>query len=271
MTRRKIILFVLLTFAISSISYYVMVTQRTGKTTGAFFMWSPALAAILTRFIYGENLKDFGWNPGKIKYLALGLALPIVYASLIYSVVWLTGLGEFVPISTGKIILFATLGMVMACLAALGEEIGWRGFLLPELLKITSFTKASFIIGIIWAVWHFPAMIYTDYNNRTPIIFQLIIFTIMVIGLSFISAWLRLKSGSLWPVVLWHGSHNVFIQQIFLSMTVDTGLTEYFVDDFGLGLMVVTIGLGFFFWRKRYNLPERKSTEADIIPKLEAA
>lgn len=252
--KRKIILFVLLTFAISSISYYVMITERTGKTLGAFFMWSPGLAAILTQLIDRKTIKGFGWKlPGR-NHLLLGIAIPLLYASLIYGVVWITGVGGFAPISWQKILLFSIAGLFFACAAALGEEIGWRGFLFPELLKITSFNRAALFTGLIWSVWHFPAIIYTEYNNQTPLVFQLVVFTVTVIGLSFLSAWLTIQSGSIWPAVLWHGGHNLFIQQIFLSMTTGTEISEYFVDDFGLGLMAVCILMILILWRRRFQL-----------------
>jgi membrane protease YdiL (CAAX protease family) len=140
-------------------------------------------------------------------------------------------------------------------LAALGEEIGWRGFLIPELIKFTSYTKAALVTGIIWAIWHYPGIIYADYNSSTPLMFQLVVFTVAVIGYSILTAWLRLKSGSIWPAVLWHAGHNLFIQQIFLMMTNDTGITDYFVDDFGIGVLIASITMGIVFWNKRSELP----------------
>jgi len=253
-TQKKIWLFILLTFVLSSFSYYVMITTGTAHKIGALWMWSPGVAAILTKLLYRETLQDFGWRPGEIKYLALGLGIPFLYALTIYSIVWITGLGEFSPQPFYLIAFFATAGLIFACLAALGEEIGWRGFLTPELIKVTSFTKAVFVTGIVWAIWHYPAIIYADYNRPTPLIFQLVVFTIGVFGYSSISAWLRLKSNSIWPAVLWHGGHNLFIQQIFMMMTLDTGVTYYFVDDFGIGVLVASFILGVFFWTKRSEL-----------------
>jgi len=61
----------------------------------------------------------------------------------------------------------------------------------------------------------------------------------------------QLESGSMWPAVLWHGNHNLLIQGLFLNMTRDTRITEYIVDDFGVGLMLATLVLGYLFWRKR--------------------
>jgi len=54
------------------------------------------------------------------------------------------------------ILVQATLGVLISCLTALGEEIGWRGFLVPQLASVTSFTKTALISGLIWAVWHYP-------------------------------------------------------------------------------------------------------------------
>jgi len=254
-SRQKIFLFLTLAFALSSISYYVMISTGTAHKVGAIWMWSPGIAAILTKLFYRESLQDFGWKPGDRKYLILGLGIPLLYASIIYGLVWITGLGEFSPQPFFQIALFASAGLIFACLAALGEEIGWRGFLIPELIKITSFTKAVFVTGIIWAIWHYPGIIYADYNNSTPLVFQLIVFTVAVTGYSVLTAWLRLKSGSLWPVVLWHGGHNLFILQIFLMMTKDTGVTDYFVDDFGIGVLIASLIMGIVFWKKRSELP----------------
>ena len=253
---KKIFVFLVLAFALSSITYYVMITTGTAHKIGALWMWSPGVAAILTKLFFRESLKDFGWQPGERKYLALGLGIPFLYALIIYSLVWITGLGDFSPQPFFQIAIFATAGLFFACLAALGEEIGWRGFLIPELIKITSFTKAALVTGIIWAIWHYPAIIYADYNRPTPLFFQLVVFTVAVIGYSILTAWLRLKSGSIWPVVLWHGGHNLFIQQIFMMLTTDTGITYYFVDDFGVGILIAAIIMGIVFWNKRSEIPD---------------
>jgi membrane protease YdiL (CAAX protease family) len=65
----------------------------------------------------------------------------------------------------------------------------------------------------------------------------------MVVADSFILAWLTLRSGSLWPAAILHGSHNLFIQSIFTPLTRNTGSTNYIIDEFGIGL-VVTIAIG---------------------------
>ncbi|UCC50697.1 MAG: CPBP family intramembrane metalloprotease [Anaerolineaceae bacterium] len=83
----------------------------------------------------------------------------------------MTGLGKFNGgdgfIST--ILSGATLGVLQARLPALGEEIGWRGFMVPQLAKLTSFNKTALIGGVIWGIWHVPIIIFGGYNNGAPV------------------------------------------------------------------------------------------------------
>jgi membrane protease YdiL (CAAX protease family) len=249
-TRKKIFTFIALTFLISSIFYLWIASEDTARNVGGFFMWSPGIAAVLTQLIYKDSILSFGWKLDSWKYLFKGIAIALIYSIVIYSFVWITGLGGFQSIPFLNLIIYLTAGLFIACLTALGEEIGWRGFLVPELIKITSPTKTALISGGIWALWHYPLIIFGDYRSIAPLWFQLLTFTLSVIGMGFLTAWLRIKSGSIWPVVIWHGAHNLFIQQVFLDMTFDTGITEFFVDDFGIGLTISFLFIGYVFWRK---------------------
>ena len=76
----------------------------------------------------------------------------------------------------------------------------------------------------------------------------------MVISISFVFTWFRLKSNSLWTGVILHASHNLFIQSIFSPLTRDTGNTKYFIDEFGVVLPIVSICVAIFFWKKRSEL-----------------
>jgi membrane protease YdiL (CAAX protease family) len=148
----------------------------------------------------------------------------------------------------------ATLGMIGKLSRALGEEIGWRGFLVPELSKVVSFPMVGIISGLMWAVYHFPILLFADYNKGAPAWYSVTCFTIMVVADSFILAWLTLRSGSLWPAAIFHASHNLFIQSIFTPLTRDTGPTKYIIDEFGIGL-VITITIGaIIVYRRRAEL-----------------
>jgi uncharacterized protein len=69
-----------------------------------------------------------------------------------------------------------------------------------------------------------------------------------LIGVSFVYSWLRLKSGSLYPAVLLHATHNLFIQGLFDPLTIDTGTTKYIIGEFGAGLAVTGMITGVIFW-----------------------
>jgi membrane protease YdiL (CAAX protease family) len=102
-----------------------------------------------------------------------------------------------------------------------------------------------------WAAWHYPILLFGDYNAGTPAWYGLSCFTVMVVASSFIAAWLRLRSGSLWTAAIFHASHNLFIQGVFTPLTVDTGATKYVIDEFGIGLAVTTVLTAFLVRSRR--------------------
>jgi membrane protease YdiL (CAAX protease family) len=119
----------------------------------------------------------------------------------------------------------------------------------PELSKVVGFPGVGLISGLMWAVYHYPVLIFADYNAGAPVWYGVICFTMMAVSGSFIMAWLTLRARSLWPAAILHASHNLFIQSIFTPLTKDTGLTKYIIDEFGIGLVItVTIG-AVIVWR----------------------
>jgi hypothetical protein len=71
----------------------------------------------------------------------------------------------------------------------------------------------------------------------------------MVIASSVFSAWPRLRSGSQWPAVLLHASHNAFIQNFFDPLTASTGPTPYVTTEFGVGLALAWVVVAVWMWR----------------------
>lgn len=113
----------------------------------------------------------------------------------------------------------ATLGIFVIQLAAnallgggLGEEIGWRGFLLPRLCERYSPLVASLLVAIAWFAWHIPGYLLTDKADADP----LLPFAVIVFPFSIILTWLYYRTGEslLFPVLL-HASINAS----FYSMT----------------------------------------------------
>jgi membrane protease YdiL (CAAX protease family) len=124
---------------------------------------------------------------------------------------------------------------------ALGEELGWRGLLFPELNKNFSFIKAAVISSVFWAVWHLPGMLLDNYGAAdTPFAFRFTMFVFMIVFTGVIMSWIWLKSKSVLAVAIYHASHNVVIQMFFDRITLDKEYTVYFKGEFGIALVVST-------------------------------
>jgi membrane protease YdiL (CAAX protease family) len=250
--KAKIAIFLALTFLLSAITWVpVFQAGDLGAGGGLYIlatMWCPGVAAILTRLIAQRNVRGMGWMPRTPGLLAFAYILPLLYAAPVYLLAWGTGLGAFDPgrwaVGPGLtpvtgLLMIASMGAMMGMVSATGEEIGWRGLLVPELAKITSFRNVALISGIIWAAWHMPVMIFANYRGEgTPLWYSLLCFSAMIIGLSFIMAWITLKARSLWPAALLHATHNLFIQAVFDGATIETESTNWWTGEFGAGLAV---------------------------------
>ncbi|MEE4194636.1 MAG: type II CAAX endopeptidase family protein [Anaerolineae bacterium] len=257
---KQVVAFLALTLVFTGIVFLLVLLN--GRSLSALnglasllLMWSPGVAALITIRIFKQPVKELGWKFGKAKYLGLAYLLPVAYALPVYLIVWISTIGkmDLEVMTLSNILLTATFIVVMAVLSALGEEIGWRGFLVPRLVKLLGFQNASLLSGVIWALWHLPFILFLDYHTSTPLWFAVLCFVIMVIGGSFAYAWLRMASGSLWTAALLHAAHNAFIQNLFDPATLDgeSGVTPWIIGEFGIGLAVTSILIGVIFWRMK--------------------
>ena len=261
---KKIITYVILTFFLSSIGYYLVIHSKAfgiNPLISMFYlMWCPALSGIITSLVYEKNIRGIGWKLGRVRWLIMGYTLPVCYATLAYGIIWLFGFGAVNPLYRFNVFNFIIVGTLLNVAFVTGEEIGWRGFLVPQLYKLTgSFTKTCLVTGIIWSVWHFPLIVSGVYLARMPLDFQLLLLVITVTAMTFPISWLRLKSGSVWPAVLLHASHNLYIQRLFDPLTIGTNsLSKYLIGESGIVMMVIFIGLAVIFWYLKGRLPNQR-------------
>ncbi len=153
-----------------------------GQLAIAATMWIPALAAWITvRFVSHEGSHVLRLRLGPLRpYLQTMLAIPALYA-LIYALSWLLGLGQpdwgmrwlrdllaqagsTEPMPSPALLwpaLFLLTLLVtpfVNALFGLGEEIGWRGYLLPHLMPLGK--KCAYLLtGLIWGLWHAPLVL----------------------------------------------------------------------------------------------------------------
>jgi membrane protease YdiL (CAAX protease family) len=118
---------------------------------------------------------------------------------------------------------------------SLGEEIGWRGFLLPELLNRMSPIAASLALGVVWGLWHLPIDLYAGFGAEG--LGAILMRIIYVLPLSVLFTWFYLGSkGSLLIALLLHTSLNV-MGDLGLSR-FDSSAMVFFVFMAGAAVIV---------------------------------
>ena len=70
-----------------------------------------------------------------------------------------------------------------------------------------------------------------------------------MIATGVIMAWLRMKSGSIWPAVIMHATHNGVIQAFFDAITKPKPLTPWFIGEFGIALVPFAVLVAWYCWR----------------------
>jgi membrane protease YdiL (CAAX protease family) len=119
---------------------------------------------------------------------------------------------------------------------SLGEELGWRGFLLPELLKRYRPLAASVILGVIWGLWHLPIDIYAGYGLEGLAAVPVRVIT--AIALSILFTWFYLQSkGSLLIAMFLHTAANFYPDLGFSGYDLSIALLALFV---GIAALVVS-------------------------------
>jgi len=239
-------------------------------------MWCPAIATFQTKRIFRESIKDLGWKWGKEtnKYILWAFLLPIAVNLITFTIFWTSEWSKFFNAEFVKetgaafgiqslpsgwiifiyVVFIGIFGLVGTASRALGEEIGWRGFLVPELYKRYGYIRTSIIAGIIWASWHYTVMIWGYFKTGEPVWFVLTDYTIQVVAFSFIFTWLTIKSKSLFPAVILHGTMNLYNQQIFTPLTEINPENPWFVRDESTILTFVLILFALYFILRRKEL-----------------
>lgn len=168
---------------------------------------SPTLAALIVTASVGPGVISRRLLAPLLRLpvdgVALSIAVLLVLAAVLGSVVlqaWLIGSLRWPDPALLIMVL------IWPLLAALGEELGWRGFLLPRLDERFGLVPAAVTVGVIWGFWHLPAdyIALKGYGDWFWAAF-LLNGPVILTAHSIIMAWLwRRTSGSLFAAVLYH-------------------------------------------------------------------
>ena len=200
-------------------------------------MWIPAVVSLAMRGAFREGCADAGLLAGRFRYWAWAYLCPLALATVAYAtacalqqvhitpylkqqsmygpvpfrLTWWNADSAVAGLLFQRFFVTATLGVAIGFIYGLGEEIGWRGYLLPKLVR-GGVKRPIFISGVIWGAWHIPFVLlfYEQHRYITSALYALgcVIFGVFM-------GWLRLASGSVFVAAMAHAAYNTFFQDLY--------------------------------------------------------
>jgi uncharacterized protein len=287
MNRKSLLWFLLITFGIAWVLFTVPLAFKNDPArypiaivvSFALAMWAPGTAAIVTTlFVEKQPFMTLRLNTvGPKRFYLVAWFLPPLLTLATLGTTLLIRTGTFdsnltvmrealakVPAGTGlpsaeilvavQLAFAILLAPLINLLFALGEEIGWRGFLLPKLLPLGQWT-AILLSGAIWGLWHAPTILLHGYNFPLHPYLGVLVMTVGCTLLGAIFSWLYLKTRSPWVAALAHGSLNASpgLAVFFLKPGFDTAWGGTLL---GLaGWIPMALFIGWLVWTKRLPVP----------------
>jgi membrane protease YdiL (CAAX protease family) len=246
--QRPLASFFVLTYAISWFLWLPLVVSRDGSPTGfgsvlqALGSLVPSSVAIgLVAVLYGRAgirtllRRLLIWRVGAGWWVAVvslsALALGAVGLSVLVG-------GDTPDVTTtipGAVVLFV---IFIFPGSAGGEELGWRGFALPQLQARRSALGASVVLGVAWGVWHLPLYL-TGADIRPLSLFAP--WVLLTVAASVIYTWMyNGTGGSLLIVVVFHAASNLFLT-VFLVEPFEDQLTRPFLILVALMILAASV------------------------------
>jgi uncharacterized protein len=175
----------------------------------------------------------------------LAVALPIVMILLIpWGAATLFGFATFTGFdpSIPAWVVDTVIELALVTILALGEEIGWRGYLLPRIQTLVPKRHAALAVGFIHGLFHLPLILltttYNDVGSRA-LVSVTVVAAITAAGVLY--AWLKDRSGSVWPVAVAHSAVNTFIDGAFLFAIVSPVALAYTATESGIVTLLAIV------------------------------
>ncbi len=216
-------------------------TLRIAQAFGAFGMFAPALAHLLTRIITKEGFKDLKLFPnfkGNMRYYLAAVGVKIlesIVITLMFAGIFLDGENVFSQISikeggVGIALLLAQISYsVIVFFPAFGEEWGWRGYMMPKLTELMPKPAAVIAGGVIWGLWHAPLTVSghnfgTDYPGF-PFLGIACMCGLCIVSNAFFTL-LTEKTGSIYPASIAHMVNNNCSPAMVMTLIVSENAME---------------------------------------------
>lgn len=241
LAKKRLILFTLLAMTLGWFTFLLIpllgVTYGQGLSIAilAGAMFTPTISSLLTRVITKEGFKQMYLRPffkKNIKGYTLvffGPTILVFLCGVFYFLVFpesfdseLTFMNSMLAangpegLTASKVLLItilqiALVGPVINIIPTLGEEIGWRGYLLPKLRELFSDRAALLISGVIWGVWHLPVIVLghnygLEYMGYPWLGILAMIFFCVTLGI--VEGYATIKFNSVIPAAMIHSTIN---------------------------------------------------------------
>ena len=252
----------------------------------ALSMFFPLVGALAANFACGPDDRiDLGWRPRvrlNVRSYLIAWFAPAVIALLGCTVFFVTNPHLFDPtmrsyietnaaaaglspdelasqMPPAPVLLGATLALSLVIapfinmIPAFGEELGWRGMLYPTLAERMSERASALVTGVIWGLWHAPAIAMGHNYGMGYEGFPVTGILTMTLLCTAMSCWLcllRTRSGSVWPCALAHGAFNA-IANVGVVFCL-AGQTLFGPSPLGLVAGIPLTAVGVFCW---FRLP----------------
>ena len=216
-------------------------------------MWAPALG----RFVAVRTVDRGFTSPLPLRFtgprlLVWPLMVPLTVYGAAYAAAWAAGFAHWSPgggrwmtgtqIALNLLVNLAGLG-VFGTFNALGEELGWRGYLQPR-LDTAGVRNSVAVVGLAWAAFHTPLILGAGYVKSGGLLTSIALSLALNLPLAFLFAYGSYRSASLWPAVFFHSFHNTISQWLFPKFFAG-GENEFWLGEGGLlplsGYVVVSV------------------------------
>jgi uncharacterized protein len=196
-----------------------------------------------------------GFNPRRGRGLLIAVLGPAAIVALSFGVAAAFGVVQFsgLPPGFGRGVLNVALFTIIYAVVFLGEEIGWRGYLLFRVAELTSGRRAALVTGFFHAIYHLPLLLiattYQGAGNRW-IVVPMVMVTLTLAGVWY--GWLRLWSGSIWPVSLSHSAFNNLMETAAgVAIATSPATMAYVTTETGAVTMIIMVLVAGFLLTRR--------------------
>lgn len=212
----------------------------------------PAVAA-LAAWAAARTRPTWGFRRTSWSSVGHAWLVGVLSVALGYAAVWVSGAGRFSVAGWSGTwgglppALVVPAGLLLGVLPwmalAVGEELGWNSFLTPRLAARFGPDRTAVVVGGLWAAFHLPLILLVPgaVPPGVPTAWTAGWFAVECVALAFPLVWVRLRTSSLWPALVLHGSLNAALYLVAVPATQPTVLTGWLGGEGGLLTSVGTV------------------------------